>query len=66
MELIKLILSDFWYFIAFLIIFGMIITFIYKIFNRILRHYSLMKHGYPPEHCDADGELPEMSEEITN
>lgn len=23
--------------------------------NRILRHWNIRKHGYPPPHCDADG-----------
>ena len=26
--------------------------------NRILRHWNIRKHGYPPDHCDADGDLP--------
>jgi hypothetical protein len=26
--------------------------------NRILRHYwNIRKHGYPPSHCDADGDF---------
>jgi hypothetical protein len=25
--------------------------------NRILRHRNISKHGYPPEHCDADGDF---------
>lgn len=25
--------------------------------NRILRHWNIRKHGYPPEHCDADGDF---------
>lgn len=25
--------------------------------NRILRHMNIRKHGYPPIHCDADGDF---------
>lgn len=25
--------------------------------NRILRHWNIRKHGYPPQHCDADGDF---------
>lgn len=27
------------------------------IINRPLRHYTLRKLGYPPAHCDADGDF---------
>ena len=40
---------------------------IYEIFfqlpNRILRHLNIKKHGWPPPHCDADGDLLEEIEE---
>lgn len=25
--------------------------------NRIMRHWNIRKHGYPPAHCDADGDF---------
>jgi len=25
--------------------------------NRPLRHMNIRKHGWPPEHCDADGDF---------
>jgi hypothetical protein len=25
--------------------------------NRIMRHWNIHKHGYPPPHCDADGDF---------
>lgn len=32
--------------------------------NRILRHWNIRKHGYPPAHCDADGDFkPESKKE---
>lgn len=31
--------------------------FIFKIYDRTLRHRNIQKHGYPPEHCDVDGDF---------
>ncbi len=25
--------------------------------NRALRHWNIRLHGYPPPHCDADGDF---------
>lgn len=30
--------------------------------NRPLRHYNINKHGYPPKHCDADGDFKKEKE----
>ena len=29
--------------------------------NRPLRHWTIRKHGYPPKHCDADGDFKDES-----
>ena len=34
-----------------------IVRIIVNLPNRILRHWNIRKHGYPPEHCDADGDF---------
>ena len=26
-------------------------------FNRAMRHWNIRRHGYPPAHCDADGDF---------
>jgi len=31
--------------------------------NRIMRHWNIRKHGYPPPHCDADGDFRETPED---
>jgi len=31
--------------------------------NRPLRHANIRKHGWPPAHCDADGDFKEESDE---
>ena len=28
-----------------------------KLPNIIMRHANIRKHGYPPPHCDADGDF---------
>ena len=28
----------------------------FKVWNRTMRHWNINKHGYPPSHCDADGD----------
>ena len=59
MEIIKFIFSNFWIWLGFIIIFGGVSSFIFRVYSRALRHRSIMKHGYPPDHCDADGNFPE-------
>ncbi len=45
--------------LLFLIILTIIIAGIemtFKTINRMLRCITMSKHGYPPTHCDADGD----------
>lgn len=63
MELIELIFKSFWHFIGSTIILGCIGTFILNIWNRFFRHWNIRKHGYPPSHCDADGDFKETKTE---
>jgi hypothetical protein len=30
-----------------------------RIWNRFWRHMNIRKHGYPPPHCNADGDFKE-------
>ena len=62
MELIKFIFSNFWIFLGFIIILGGVLSFIYSIWNRFLRHFTILKHGYP-EGTNADGEFFKEKEE---
>jgi hypothetical protein len=36
-----------------------IIKFLIIIINRIIRRSNIRKHGWPPTHCDADGDFKE-------
>ena len=55
-ELLKFLLSDIAIFFGFLIILAAISNFITKLYALTLRYFTIRKHGYPPEHCDADGD----------
>ena len=65
-EFLKFVFSNFWMWLGFVIIVGMVLNFIFKVYNRGLRHRNIMKHGYPPEHCDADGDYPQIKEDETD
>lgn len=63
-----------WTFIAYLILVGMvtmgIVSVLQMLFqttvnihNRFWRHWNIRKHGYPPSHCDADGDFKQRENE---
>jgi len=66
MDFLKFIFSGFWIFIGFAILLSLILNFISNMWYRFWRHFNLMKHGYPPEHCDADGDFKQTKEEEEN
>lgn len=57
MEIIEFVFSGFWVFIGSLMIIALPIKFVLKMYNRTWRHWNIRKHGYPPAHCDADGDF---------
>ena len=65
-DFLDFVFRSFWTFIGFAIILGIVVQFLYSlIYNpiqRTLRHRVMMKHGYPPKHCDADGNYPTIEE----
>ena len=72
METIQEIIRDsvsggFWNFIGYWIMIGMILGIPSKllmvVINRPLRHMNIRKHGYPPAHCDADGDFKKEDED---
>ncbi len=58
-EYIKFMFSGFWIFFGHLILIAMFLQFIITIHNRLFRYFNICKYGYPPEHCDADGDFKE-------
>ncbi len=53
--------GGFWRFVGYwlmiLLFLGIPAQIIIVAINRPLRHWNIRKHGYPPEHCDADGDF---------
>ena len=43
------------------VIVAIVVQFIFTmVINRSLRHMNIRKHGWPPEHCDADGDFKQQ------
>jgi hypothetical protein len=59
----ELIFRSFWSYFGFLILFIMVTQTITFIWNRFWRHFNIRKHGYPPPHCDADGDFKKENED---
>ena len=68
MEMFLEILRDsvsggFWRFIGFWILISLVVTAPIKIFRYFFRHLTIRKHGYPPEHCDGDGDFKKETDD---
>jgi hypothetical protein len=50
--------QSFWHFVGCFMLVSIPFTFAFNVINRTLRHWNIRKHGYPPAHCDADGDFP--------
>lgn len=57
MELLHFAFETFWHFLGCLILLTGVLNFIFRMWNRFWRHFNIRKHGYPPVHCDADGDF---------
>ncbi len=63
-DLFEIIFRSFWTFIGSLILLTGTVNFTLHMWNRGFRHWNIRKHGYPPPHCDADGDFkPEKEKE---
>ena len=56
MKVLELIFESIWHFIGFAILLTGLANFILLMWNEFWKHWNIRKHGYPPEHCDADGD----------
>jgi hypothetical protein len=63
LELLKFIFQSFWHFIGCSLLLGAAGDLIFKMWNRFWRHLSIRKNGYPPPHCDADGDFKNVNKE---
>ncbi len=51
LKIIEFIFETIWHFLGFVILFELFLEFILKIYRQL----NIRKHGYPPSHCDVDG-----------
>lgn len=56
-QVLEFMFQGFWRFVGCAILLQMFLTTIFKMWNRFWRHWNIRKHGYPPDHCDADGDV---------
>ena len=56
-EIIKYSTSGFWVFIGCYSLITIVLYYIFRIFNRILRVITTSINGWPPEHLDSDGDF---------
>lgn len=63
MKYLQFIFSGFWHFVGTAILISIILDFIFRCWNRTFRHMNIRKHGYPPAHCDADGDFRQINKD---
>lgn len=62
MEYLNFIFRDFWTFIGCFMLIALPFQFAFLFWNRFWRHWNIRIHGYPPAHCDADGDFKQEKE----
>lgn len=56
-EILEITFRSFWHFVGVLILLGCAGKLVFLIWNRFMRMLNIRKHGWPPPHCDADGDF---------
>lgn len=49
--------SPYLFFLIVVVVLPTIIHYLFKCYNRLLRHLNILWHGWPPHHLDADGDF---------
>jgi|JI61114BRNA_FD_contig_31_6619637_length_319_multi_3_in_0_out_0_1 hypothetical protein len=62
LDLLTFMFQDLAHFIGCVILLSGLGNFIYLMWNRFWRYLSIRTNGYPPPHCDADGDLREETD----
>ena len=62
MEILQFVFQSFWHFVGFLFLLASFGNAILAIWTRLLRYWTIRKHGYPPSHCDADGDFKQKED----
>lgn len=62
-HIIDIVFSGFWPFVGFWILASIPFHFVFKCWNRYMRSRNIAARGWPPPHCDADGDAVEPDKE---
>lgn len=62
-DLLNFIFKSFWTWFGSMLLLYVICHFTVGCINLIFRHMNIHKHGYPPIHCNADGDMRLVDEE---
>ncbi len=65
-DILELALSGFWAFVGTLILVSLPFNFLFRCWNRWCRSRNIRAQGWPPPHCDADGDFPKVEEKDEN
>jgi hypothetical protein len=56
LDILQFVFSGFWVWAGVMFACGAFLNFLFRCWNRFLRHMSVRKAGWPPSHIDADGD----------
>jgi hypothetical protein len=65
LEILKFMFQSFWHFVGCAIFLSGFSNLIFLLWNRFWRHWSIRINGYPPPHCDADGDFKDVDKEMS-
>ncbi len=55
-NILEVAMQGFWQFIGVLILVYIPFGFALQVIHKAIRAYTISKQGYPPPHCDGDGD----------
>jgi hypothetical protein len=63
MHFLEFMFSGFWVFVGMMMLIALMIKGVYALWCRLLRVFTMHKHGYPPPHCDGDGDFTKVEDD---
>jgi hypothetical protein len=62
-EALEIIFRSFWTFVGALLLLAIPFEFAFSVWNRFMRMLNIRKQGWPPPHCDGDGDFKGKDDE---
>lgn len=57
MTFLEFTFRSFWHFVGVLLLLSSVANLFFKSWSTFWRNRTISKNGYPPSHCDADGDF---------